>query len=83
MVERGRLPGVVRLGRRLLFRRAVLIRWLAEILGYPEGADGDLTSGGSIAALSATVPVDTAMPASSNNALDWYSWRFIPILGIR
>jgi len=32
-----------------------LIRWLAELLGYPPSAEGDLTSGGSIAALSAVV----------------------------
>lgn len=32
-----------------------LIRWLASIVGYPDSAAGDLTSGGSIAALSAMV----------------------------
>ena len=32
-----------------------LIRWLAEIMAYPPSAEGDLTSGGSIAALSAVV----------------------------
>ena len=41
-------PGVARLERYLL-------TWLAEEIGYPAGADGDLTSGGSIAALSAIV----------------------------
>lgn len=30
MVDRGQLPGVVRVGRRLLFDRAVLVRWLDE-----------------------------------------------------
>ena len=30
MVERGQLPGVVRIGRRLLFRRAELLDWLRQ-----------------------------------------------------
>ena len=30
MIARGFLPGVVRLGRRVLFDRAVLLEWLAE-----------------------------------------------------
>jgi glutamate/tyrosine decarboxylase-like PLP-dependent enzyme len=30
-----------------------LLRWLAGVLGYPDTAEGDLTSGGSMAALSA------------------------------
>jgi len=29
-VERGQLPGIIRLGRRLLFRRERLVEWLAE-----------------------------------------------------
>jgi glutamate/tyrosine decarboxylase-like PLP-dependent enzyme len=41
-------PGAVRLERRLL-------RWVADFIGYPESAAGDLTSGGSIAILSAMV----------------------------
>ena len=32
-----------------------LIRWLVKFVGYPASAEGDLTSGGSIAALSAVV----------------------------
>lgn len=32
-----------------------LIEWLAGVVGYPDTAEGDLTSGGSIAALSAVV----------------------------
>ena len=28
MVERGQLPGVTRIGRRLLFRRDALLHWL-------------------------------------------------------
>ena len=30
MVERGQLPGVTRIGRRLLFRRDALIKWLDQ-----------------------------------------------------
>ena len=30
MVDRGQLPGVTRIGRRLLFRRDDVIRWLDE-----------------------------------------------------
>ncbi len=41
-------PGATRLERQV-------IRWLADEFGYPETARGDLTSGGSIAALSAIV----------------------------
>ncbi len=41
-------PGAVRLGR-------ACIEWLAGVLGYPADCDGDLTSGGSIATLSAVV----------------------------
>ncbi len=33
----------------------VLLRWLASVIGYPEGSEGDLTSGGSMAALSAVI----------------------------
>lgn len=32
-----------------------LVDWMADLVGYPEGAGGDLTSGGSIANLSAVV----------------------------
>ena len=30
MAERGQLPGATRIGRRLLFRREVLVDWLAQ-----------------------------------------------------
>ena len=33
----------------------VLLRWLAKLLGYPETFEGDLTSGGSMATLSAVI----------------------------
>ena len=41
-------PGAARLENRL-------VAWLAEIVGYPEGAGGTLTSGGSVAALTAII----------------------------
>ena len=30
MAQRGRIPGVVKVGRRLLFRRDRVVRWLSE-----------------------------------------------------
>ncbi len=30
MAERGQLPGVIRIGRRLLFRRDALVDWLGQ-----------------------------------------------------
>src|SRR5574341_1017632 len=41
-------PGAVRMEN-------MLIRWLADIVGYPKGSSGNLTSGGSIANLIAVV----------------------------
>jgi glutamate/tyrosine decarboxylase-like PLP-dependent enzyme len=41
-------PGAVRVEKSL-------VRWMAGLVGYPQEADGDLTSGGSIAHLSAIV----------------------------
>ena len=41
-------PGAVRMEH-------MLIRWMCDLVGYPDGAGGDLTSGGSIANLSAIV----------------------------
>ena len=38
MADRGVLPGVVRLGRRLLFREDALLDWLREKGASPEGA---------------------------------------------
>ena len=32
-----------------------MLRWLADVVGYPKTSDGDLTSGGSMAALSAVM----------------------------
>ncbi|MGI9327449.1 MAG: pyridoxal phosphate-dependent decarboxylase family protein [Pseudomonadales bacterium] len=47
-------PGAARMEQTLL-------RWLADVVGYPKTAEGDLTSGGSMATLSALV---TAREAS-------------------
>lgn len=41
-------PGATRLEHTML-------RWLADVVGYPDTAEGDLTSGGSLAALSAII----------------------------
>jgi len=41
-------PGAVLMGRSL-------VRWMADLLGYPDTAGGDLTSGGSVGNLSAIV----------------------------
>jgi glutamate/tyrosine decarboxylase-like PLP-dependent enzyme len=41
-------PGAARVENRL-------VEWIAEIVGYPEGAGGTLTSGGSVAALTAII----------------------------
>lgn len=35
MVSRGQLPGVCRIGRRLLFGQAALLAWLSEKSGTP------------------------------------------------
>lgn len=40
MVERGQIPGVLRFGRRVLFRRDALVQWLSEKSGAPS-PDGD------------------------------------------
>jgi excisionase family DNA binding protein len=40
MVERGQIPGVIRVGRRLLFRRESLLQWLSEKSGTPS-PEGD------------------------------------------
>lgn len=42
----------------------LLIHWLAEMMGYPPTAEGDLTSGSSIAALSAVVAAREARSIS-------------------
>lgn len=53
-------PGAVRMENQL-------VRWMARIIGYPESARGDLTSGGSIANLTAIV---TAREAGGVRARD-------------
>lgn len=47
-----------------------VIRWLAKLMGYPDDAEGDLTSGGSIAALSAMLTAKKACGISSRNVTD-------------
>lgn len=54
-------PGAVRLEH-------LLTRWMAKLVGYPESAAGDLTSGGSIANLSAIL---AAREASNLKARDY------------
>ncbi len=54
-------PGVTRCEREL-------VRWLAAEVGYPDGAGGDLTSGGSIANLSAVI---TARQAAGLRSRDY------------
>jgi glutamate/tyrosine decarboxylase-like PLP-dependent enzyme len=54
-------PGMVRMERGLL-------RWVADFVGYPASAAGDLTSGGSIASL---VGIATAREASGLKARDF------------
>jgi aromatic-L-amino-acid decarboxylase len=54
-------PGSVRMER-------VLLRWVADLMGYPAGSAGDLTSGGSIANL---VGIVTARDARGLKAKDF------------
>ena len=51
-------PGAVRMN-------ALLIRWMAELIGYPAAAGGDLSSGGSIANLTAVVTAREALGVRS------------------
>lgn len=53
-------PGATRLEHAMLL-------WLAEVIGYPPTAEGDLTSGGSMAALSAIVAAREANNLKSAN----------------
>ena len=56
-------PGAARLEQ-------TLVNWLAEIVGYPDDAEGDLTSGASMAALSAIVTAREACGINSRKVLD-------------
>ena len=60
-------PGAVRLEN-------ATTKWLAEVIGYPQGAAGTLTSGGSIANLTAIVAARDARDAEGGGAV--YSTRF-------
>ncbi|NNF27376.1 MAG: aminotransferase class V-fold PLP-dependent enzyme [Gemmatimonadetes bacterium] len=51
-------PGAVRMEN-------LMVRWMADIIGYPEGAGGDLSSGGSIANLTAIVTAREAKGVDS------------------
>lgn len=42
-----------------------MLRWLADVVGYPDSAEGDLTSGGSMATLSAVVTAREACAVKS------------------
>lgn len=44
-----------------------VLRWLAGVVGYPDSAEGDLTSGGSMAALSAIVAAREAHGIGGEN----------------
>lgn len=56
-------PGAARLEKSLL-------NWLAELVGYPAGSEGDLTSGGSMATLSAVVTAREAHGIDSRRVVD-------------
>lgn len=53
-------PGSVRMER-------VLLRWMADLIGYPAGAAGDLTSGGSIANLVGIITARDARGLKAKN----------------
>lgn len=53
-------PGAVRMEQQL-------IRWMCDLIGFPETAGGDLTSGGSLANLSCIVAAREARPIRSND----------------
>lgn len=53
-------PGAVRMER-------MLLRWIADFIGYPESAAGDLTSGGSIANLAGIVTARDAFDLRSKD----------------
>lgn len=61
-------PGAVRLEN-------TTVAWLADVIGYPEGAAGTLTSGGSIANLTAVVTAREARDPEGGGAV--YMTRFV------
>jgi glutamate/tyrosine decarboxylase-like PLP-dependent enzyme len=61
-------PGAVRMEN-------ALVRWLADVVGYPAGAAGTLTSGGSLANLTAIVAARDARDAEGGGAV--YSTQFL------
>jgi aromatic-L-amino-acid/L-tryptophan decarboxylase len=48
----------------------ILLRWLAGVVGYPETSEGDLTSGGSMAALSALMAAREAFDIKSSTVAE-------------
>lgn len=60
-------PGAARLEN-------LIVRWLADAIGFPEGASGTLTSGGSIANLTAIVAARDALDREGGGAV--YRTRF-------
>ena len=48
----------------------MLLRWLAGVVGYPQTSEGDLTSGGSMAALSAVMTAREAFGIKSRDVAD-------------
>lgn len=56
-------PGATRM-------EGVLLRWLAGVVGYPDTAEGDLTSGGSMAALSAVMAARESFGIKSRDVAD-------------
>ena len=64
----GRYAGVFHSGPGAVRMENMLVRWMAEVVGYPKGAGGYLSSGGSIANLSAVI---TAREAHGLRARDY------------
>lgn len=48
----------------------LLLRWLADVVGYPKTSEGDLTSGGSMAALSAVMAAREAFGIKSGTVAE-------------
>jgi glutamate/tyrosine decarboxylase-like PLP-dependent enzyme len=63
-----RYSGVAFAGPGAARMEGALLRWMAELVGYPAEAAGDLTSGGSIATLSAVVTARDAHEITPDRA---------------
>ena len=62
-----RYAGVAFAGPGATRMEQALIRWMCELVGYPESASGDLTSGGSVATLSALIAARDAHGIEPSN----------------